>query len=147
MDWAFSLIELVIVLAIIGLLAAMAVPRFANAAMHSRVDAAAKRIAADLELTRKYAIHSSTIQTVTFSGNSYEISGMRDLDHATSSYKVNLSAEPYRARILSADFAGDSEVSFDIYGNADSGGTVVVYVAGWRHTVTFNPASCTATVE
>lgn len=144
---AFSLIELVIVLAIIGILAAMAVPHFADAAIRNRIDIAAKRIAADLELARKHAIHSSTPQTVTFNGNGYEISGMRDLDRSTSSYKVDLSDEPYRAQIRSADFDGDSEINFDTYGNADSGGTVVLQVARSHRTVKFDSETGQATVE
>jgi len=143
----FSLIELQVVMAMIGIWAGIAIPRVANSIAHHRVDAAARRIAADLELARQYAIHSSTIQTVTFSGDGYVLSGMRDLNRSTSSYKVDLSAAPYRAQILIADFAGDSEVGFDVYGNADSGGTVIVQVAGWQHTVTFDPESGKATVE
>lgn len=144
---AFSLVELVIVLAIIGLVAAMAVPRFANATVRSRVDAAAKRIAADLELARTYAIHSSTPQTVTFKGNFYVISSIRDLDHPTSSYKVDLSSDPYQVNIRLVDFGGDSEVTFDIYGNADSSGTVVIRDARYERTIQFDADTGQATVE
>jgi len=144
---AFSLIELVIVMAIIGLLSAMAVPRFANASMRSRIDSAAKRVAADLELARKYAIHSSTPQTVTFSGNSYEIPGLRHLSHSTSSYNVDLADEPYRAQIKNAMFGGDSEISFDIYGSADSGGTVDITVAKMHRRVRINATTGQITIR
>lgn len=134
-------------MAIIGVLAAIAVPRFANASARSRINSAANRVAADLELARKYAIHSSTPQTVTFNGNSYEISGMRSPDRSTSSYNVDLSADPYRAQIVSVNLGSDSQISFDIYGNADSGGVVSINVADMIRKVRVNPMTGKIIVE
>lgn len=133
----FSLIELVIVVTIIAILAAMAIPRFGNSIARQRAEAAACRVAADLKLARRHAIQTSATQTVTFelSSSSYVLEGMRHLDHPDSTYRVQLSAEPYMATLTSADFDDDAEVVFDIYGTPDSSGNVVVRVGDWVKTV------------
>src|SRR5204863_23675 len=52
---AFSLIEITLVLMVMGVLAALAVPRYASALARYRADAAARRIVADLDLARTTA--------------------------------------------------------------------------------------------
>ncbi|MFN7613934.1 MAG: Tfp pilus assembly protein FimT/FimU, partial [Phycisphaerae bacterium] len=52
---AFSMIELVIVLVIVGVTAAIAVPRYVNSVQRTKVDGAARRIAADIERLRDRA--------------------------------------------------------------------------------------------
>ena len=78
-----SLLELVIVVAIIAALAAIAMPRYANAIAQQRVDGAAQRIVLDLALAQQRARHSSTTQTVLFevSKSEHKLDGMQDLDH------------------------------------------------------------------
>ena len=144
---AFSILELIIVLTIVALLAGIAVPRFSSSIARQRAVAAAKRVAADLSMARHRAVHSSESTTVTFSGSGYVVSGARHLDRSTDTYKVDLSANPYEAQILAADFGGDPEITFDIYGNPDSEGTVVVAVALWQHTITLDPNTGKTNVE
>jgi len=43
----FSMVELVLVVCIMAIVASMAVPRFANSLTRNRVEAAARRVAAD----------------------------------------------------------------------------------------------------
>jgi prepilin-type N-terminal cleavage/methylation domain-containing protein len=59
---AFTLVELVVVLIIVGILATMAIPRLAAPATNQRADAAARRAVADLNLARRYAHQTSTTQ-------------------------------------------------------------------------------------
>lgn len=137
----FTLVELITVVAIIAILAAMAIPRFGDSVARQRADAAARRIAADLELARKHAIHASVSQTVRFNPkpeNDYILQDMQDLDHPDQDYRVDLSAEPYTATLVSADFAGSTQVIFDIYGKPDSGGTVRIEVGKHYRTVTLD---------
>ncbi|HUU82229.1 MAG TPA: GspH/FimT family pseudopilin [Phycisphaerae bacterium] len=146
---AFSLIELVIVVSIIGVVAAIAAPRFANSIARQRAEGAAKRIAADLALARSQAITRSTSQMVKFDlgSDSYVMAGVQHLDRAASAYKVDLSAEPYLAGLVSADFGGDDEVVFDFHGTPDSGGQVVIKAGAWQKTVTLDPDTGKATVD
>jgi len=61
-----SLVELVITMLILGILASVAAPRYFDAVARFRVEAAAKRIAADLNLTREAAISKGVAESVNF---------------------------------------------------------------------------------
>ncbi len=138
---AFSLIELVTVMIIIGILASMAVPRFANYTSRHRVEAAARRIVADLSLARRQARMTSASRTVEFdvTADDYRLVGTPDPDRPSAEYRVSLGVEPYRATIVSADFGGDATLVFDGYGAPDSGGTVVVQAGTNQQSVTVDP--------
>ncbi len=127
---AFSLIELIVVVVVTAILAAIAVPRFGNSMAIHRVDTAAQRIAADLTLAQRRARMTSASQRVVFkpADDTYELIGVNHMDHVDQAYVVSLAAAPYRVEIVSADFGGDSEVNFDGYGAPDSGGTVIIRV-------------------
>src|SRR5688500_10231700 len=104
----FSLFELLIVVSLFAIVAAMAVPRYASSVGRYRADAAARRVAADLALARAKARAASAARTVTFNAaaGAYTISGMRHLDRASDPYTVNLSAAPYHVLVAHADFGG-----------------------------------------
>lgn len=146
---AFTYLELILVIAILGIVAGIAVPRFGNFIARRRVDAAATRIATDLALARREAKFSSSTLTVSFNvgADSYTLVGMDDPDHAGREYAVPLTEEPYNASITSADFGGDFEVIFDGYGVPDSGGTLVVAVGSYRKTLTLNADTGRVTVS
>ena len=62
----FSLVELILVVVIIGVISAVALPRFSQAARSQRLDKAADRVVADLELAKSRARAASQDVTVTF---------------------------------------------------------------------------------
>ena len=146
----FSLAELVVVVVIIGIVSAIAAPRYANALAHHRVDAAAKRIVADLSLAQRQAKISSTSQTVEFETgvgqSAYWLLGMPHLDRSGEEYAVLLSQEPYQATIVSADFGGDKEIVFDGFGVPDSGGLVIVQVGKYQKKIAVDPETGRASV-
>ncbi len=135
---AFTLVELVMSLAIVAMFAAVAVPRYANFAAHQRAQGAVRRIATDLALAKRRAVLSSSSQTVAFTvaTDSYIVGTMMDPDRPADPYRVILAQEPYNATIVSADFGGDADLVFDGYGVADSGGTIVLRVGGFEKTIT-----------
>ena len=144
----FSLAELLCVVVIIGILSAIAVPRFSNSIALQRVDAAARRIVVDLKLAQREAKVTSSTQTVQFTNdNAYELVGMPHPDHSGLPYKVDLGDEPYGTRDVSADFGGDSEIIFDMYGMPDSGGSVVIRVGNHLKTVSVDPDTGKASVQ
>jgi prepilin-type N-terminal cleavage/methylation domain-containing protein len=146
---AFTLLELVFVLAIAAILASIAIPRFGGATARQRADAAARRAASDLALARKLARQSSASQTVVFDigGDSYQLVGVPHPDRPTKEYIVRLAEEPYRAAILSADFSGQKQVVFDGYGVPDSDGTVVIQVGSEQRVITLDVDTGEANVQ
>lgn len=140
---AFSLLEVSMVLAIIGLLAAIAVPRYANFVTGHRADAAARRVKADLAMVREYARVSSQSRTISFDTalDKYFAAGVPDPENAGSDYAVYLSAEPYLASIVSADFGGVPDLTYDGYGVPTAAGTIVVRVGSHQRTISIDPTA------
>ncbi len=135
----FTLIELVIVMAILAVVGSIAVPRFANSLDHHRAEAAARRIAADLSYAQRQARITSSSQTMTFDLAAHQYSG--------SSTLVPLAEEPYEAAIVSVDFGGDAAIIFDGFGIPDSGGAVVIQVGNRQKTISVDTDSGRATIE
>ena len=145
---AFSLVELVIVLCIIALVSAMAIPRYAGATARYRLDAAAKRIATDLALSRQQAQVTSHTQSVVFqpSAGTYSIAGLPSLDNPALGYSVNLGLEPYKATLVSANFGGAATAAFDCYGAPVAGGTVVVRVGTSQKSIVLDTSTGKVTI-
>jgi len=137
------------VIAIIAIVAAVAAPRFGQAAARYHIDLAARRIAMDLALAARQARNAGTTRTVTFSaaGTQYTISDLAGFESSGQPYLVDLQAEPYRCRIDSADFGGDRLVRFDAFGRADSGGQVALKAGDYTRTVTLDAVSGKATIQ
>jgi prepilin-type N-terminal cleavage/methylation domain-containing protein len=152
---AFSLVELVMVLVIAGVIAAIAVPRMSGSIGRQRALAAARRVAADLETARTAAMAGSASRKVVFSParSAYGTPGMTGtLDQRSTIYLVDLTRPPYNASLAAANFndsaslkwAGvyDSdaaqEVVFDGFGRPDSTGWVFVSSGGVYYKVTLD---------
>ena len=145
----FSLVEVVLIVAIFGILAAIAAPRYGRATARYRVDVAARRVATDLAMARKAARSAGATRIVRFTPSTarYSIPGVPSLKNPSADYEVDLSAEPYKAEILSAEFDGDTKIVFDGYGVPDSGGTVRLRVGENVRTVTFDADTWEASVQ
>jgi prepilin-type N-terminal cleavage/methylation domain-containing protein len=135
---AFSLVEVVFVVALLGILGSIAVPRYAGFVARQQSDAAARRLVSDLALAQRQARLSSSTQRVQFDvgGSRYRFTNLKDPDRPQQDYAVDLSQDPYRAVIVHADFAGAAEVAYDGYGAASSPGTVVLGVGRYRQVIT-----------
>ncbi len=144
---AFTLIELVMVLVIMAILSALALPRFSGAIVNHRLDAASRRIALDLTFAQRRAKITSASQTLEFypGTDSYELVGVASLDRPAHGYIVDLAEDPYAARITKADFDGDTTLVFDGFGLPESGGWLAIRVGGYYKTITVG--SLTGQVE
>ena len=146
---AYSLLELVLVLAIMAIITALAVPRYNSSLSRYRADAAARRIANDLELTQSRAYSRNATQSAVFSiaSNSYQLAGIADLNHPNQPYTVKLADPPYFAVLKSVNFAGSNTVSFDGYGQPTNPGVIILVVGVEQRTITVDPSSAQATIK
>lgn len=148
-DCGFSLLELLLVLAIMATLTAIAIPRYQGSLARYRADLAAHRIVADLTQAQSSARAASASRTVTFSiaGNTYQIPELSSLDGNSGSYSVALSERPYEAGLVSANFGGDAQIVFNGWGIPDSGGTVTLAVGTEQRTVALDTETGRASIE
>lgn len=139
------------VLAILGVLSAIAVPKFQRSIARQRADAAATRVAADLRFARKRAMQRSTTQSIVFTlaaGNdAYGLPSVPGLNDPTTAYRVPLSAEPYNASLTTVTLGGDLTLIFDGFGVPDSGGTIVLRVGEFVKTITINASTGEPTIS
>jgi prepilin-type N-terminal cleavage/methylation domain-containing protein len=153
----FSLIEIMMVLAIMAVLGAIAAPRVSGSLTKQRAAAAAKRIASDLEFARASAMAGSTSRKVVFSPvrGVYVVPDVSNpLDRSPAPYLVRVSAAPYEASIAAVSFGDDtttklatvfdndsiSQVVFDGFGTPDTTGWVTVRSGAHLYKVTLDAA-------
>ena len=140
---AFSLIELTLVLAIMAVIAAVATPRYTHALARYRAEATARRVVTDLHTAQRVARQTSRAHTVTFDRTADTITYALPARDGQSRRKqvTRLGGAPYHGRLVSVNFDGNRSVTFDGFGQPDSGGTVVVAAHGRRRTVVLDGAS------
>ncbi len=144
----FTYLEMLVVLIVMSVLASIAVPRYAQFTARQRVEAAARRLIADLSYARSLAKTTSKSVTVAVSvGRSdYTLRNVPDPDRA-GDYTVHLQEEPYQATIRSCDLGGDTDVIFDGYGIPDAGGTITVQVGSYNKTISVDAESGRASTQ
>ena len=142
------MVELSLTMAIMAVLAAIAIPRYAQAISSYRAKAAAQRLVNDLSYVQSVARTTSSSRTITFTTDQYSIANMRDLETAASTYTVQLSAEPYNAKIASKSLTGGRlQIVFDGYGVPDCGGSFTLQAGNSSRIVTLDAATGRATVQ
>jgi Tfp pilus assembly protein FimT len=144
----FALIDLVVSVLLMGILAAAALPRFSDAIQRNRVTSAAQRLCADIRLVRNTALASSVSKRidVVVAESRYTLVGVASIDRPGTDYAVAFLEGNYQTTIVSADLGGDASLTFDMHGQPDSGGTIVLRAGGIQKTVSINSATGEATV-
>lgn len=124
---AFTLIELVIVMMIVAVVAAIAVPRYQLATARYRALGAARRIAADIEGLRQQAVARSLGHRFRFRNTTtYQLTDNTAGWAGATVKSVDLSLEPYRARVSSLDLGNDGELLFNGFGVPDGAATITI---------------------
>lgn len=145
----FTLGELLIVLAIMSVVVAVALPRWTASLQKYRVANAAARIAADIARTQSAAYSTSAPKTITFtvSSSQYSISGVTSLNGSSATNVVALTHEPYRCSLVSVwGQTGTQTITFDGHGIPDKGGTIIVALNGQQKSIVVDAATGTAVV-
>ncbi len=146
-----SYVEITVVVLILAILAAAAMPKYAEAQVRFRLDMAARRIVADLATAQARARATSSTQSISFKtsaeGNSYSIDGVQDPDRPdkNSSYMVSLGAPPYQVTMSLADFGGAEKLAYNGYGLPLCGGSVVISAGRYTKTITIDADTGIAT--
>jgi prepilin-type N-terminal cleavage/methylation domain-containing protein len=150
---AYTMIELVITMAIIAVLSAIAVPHYGRSLTRYQAEVAAKRVSADVVFARGNARIQSITQTVDFStpANGYTLTGMTDPDHPASTYAIDLTSSPYKSTLASVTFgngaATSNKISFDRYGAPSAGGKIVVQSGDFTKTISVDGTTGAVTVQ
>ncbi len=144
-----TLIDFVVSTLVLGIMAAAALPRFSDALVGSRLSAAALRVCADVRFARNSAIASSATKRIEFDPafEQYTLVGVPSIDRPGTDYSVPLSSGAYDVSIVSANLGGDATLIFDLHGQPDSGGTIVLQSGSRQMTVIVDAATGEARVQ
>lgn len=141
----FSLIELVISIAIISAVAGIASVRFARSADRARVDAAADRIVSMIADARNRARTTGQETSLTFdvSPPSIRIGGVS----RTGLNQTRFDQDPYRVGFASIDFSGANILGFDGRGRPTTGGSLKVSRGSFIFAIVIDPETGHAEVQ
>lgn len=140
----FSLIELTIVLAVIVIASAVALPRYWSSIGRYRVDMAARRLAADLALAQARARATGQFRNVKFSRASltYTLLEENPLNASAAHYAVNLDDDPFTVSVASFSLSDSGvTITFDGYGQPAQGASIKLSAAGHTRTITLDRSS------
>lgn len=141
--------ELAVVLLIMGIAAAVAVPSFYSSLQYHELETAARRLVFDLEQARHVARVRSEMQTLTFDTPKHYVlsSGVQSLKSTGEVYRVDLSESPYELDAVTLNLGGATAVSFDGYGNSTTSGTIILRRGNATRTLTLNGLAGTTTAS
>jgi prepilin-type N-terminal cleavage/methylation domain-containing protein len=145
----FTLMEVLLVVAIVAVFAGLAAPRYSRASGRYRADLVARRVVADLRLAQSCAKAASTSRTVSFSTatQQYQLLGVPAPDGKGGDYTVLLSSAPYLAELVNVDFNKTSQVVFSGWGLPDNGGTVTVAAGGQQRTIVVDGSTGSISIQ
>lgn len=123
---AFSFAEIIIVVLVIGILAAAAVPKYQESLAINSLSSSARRVAADIRLTKSTAMTNSANRTIKFSteDSTYQLIDIVDASTHSADNIVELNEALYRSFISAALFEGASDLTFNGFGLPGASGFV-----------------------
>ena len=124
----FNLVEIMVVIVVFGIVAAIGVPGFSSYVRSNRLSTSVSRLAADLQMARSTAIANSRVIQVTASGSGYSIT-----DLSTGNVITNRNLES------GCELAADVTVRFFPWGMADAGAFNVAGCSGATRSITLLP--------
>ena len=122
------MVEVMIVVVIIGIVAAMAVPRFTNWVSALRVDGAASQVAADIAYTRMLAVREGRTASLTLSGTDYTIVTENTDGTVRRTLRTVKVANTYAGTTVTGE-GGNGRVAFDSRGVLKANSTSAITLA------------------
>ena len=145
-----SYVDLTLTTMILGLIAAIASPKFSDAMAYNHADSAIRRIEADLNYVRGQACYANTPCSITFvaSPPSFTTTGVPHTNNSGVPYAVNFSQLGYSIS-LAANMNSTSSVTYSVTGVPSAGlplsvltlNTITVTSGKWTRTVSVDPVT------
>ena len=137
------MVELTLVIAILAVVSAVAIPRFSAAQNRGRVEAAARRLAADLELARATAIARGAEVRVVFdsAGDRWTLSGVPAPRGSGRDSTTDLRLPPYEVSLDTPLLDGASAITFNAWGRPSTGGTLTIRGGAASRAVNVHPVT------
>lgn len=128
----FSLIELVIVITIIGIIAAIAAPRYADAETGRRLQGAKNTILADIEFAKRRARATSTTHVIKFypSDDMYVIAEGTEITRSSIRLTRNLDLDPFKVELSRTNLGANPVAVITAFGDVSPGFTLGVLKNG-----------------
>jgi prepilin-type N-terminal cleavage/methylation domain-containing protein len=120
-----TLVEMMVVVIIIGLVSAMAIPRFTNWVSALRVGGAANQIASDVAYTRMMAVREGHTASMTLSGTTYTIVVENTDGSVRRTLRTVKVANTYSGTTVTGE-GGNGRVAFDSRGMLKSNSTSAI---------------------
>ena len=140
----FTLVDLTLTLLILGIVTATAAPKLSTTVLRYQVDAAARRVEADINYVQGHARYTSAPCSLTFTASppSYTTTGVAQINNSGQAYAVNLNTIGYSVA-LSASLNGGTTLSYTASGVPQAGSPLVALTSG---TITITSGNQTKTV-
>jgi Tfp pilus assembly protein FimT len=133
---AFSIMELIVVLMIMSIVAAVAAPSFHRSLEYHQLESAARRVKQDLEYLQATARTRSVSLECEFDGLTYTMGSgaLQGLDRS-GDYTVDLAAAPYDVESVVVDLDGETSIEFNGYGESAHDATITLGIGDETRTV------------
>ncbi|MBL0869969.1 MAG: prepilin-type N-terminal cleavage/methylation domain-containing protein [Phycisphaerales bacterium] len=146
---AFTLLELCIVVAVMGVLAAVAVPRISQAADRYRAQSALARLDSDLQ--RAMATARAQGKTIVFAldaeTSTYRFTGLSNPHTGESNTTINLGVQPFRTPVVGSVLPLSGSVSFLPTGLPDESFAVTIVSGTTIRTLSFDARTAISTLS
>ena len=145
----FTLVELVMVAAIVAIFAGLAIPRYATSINRYHATAAAQRLASDIVYAQERARAASTTRSISFNSvtSSYQLIGEPDAINPANTYTVNFASTPFTSTIAALNLGNSTALSFNAFGTPGSAGSVTLQCGTATATVTLDKSTGMVTIQ